>query len=97
MQAVGQDRVVEMAEIGSAMFIGTVGSNPRGYTLLIMQVMHIPLHFSTFIFYAFSENVQLYGVVFFLKNSLSKSFSNPKTLRKTALFFDGFWGLEKET
>lgn len=70
MQAVGQDRVVEMAEIGSAMSIGTVGSNPRGYTLLIMQVMHIPLHFSSFIFYAFSENVQLYGTVFFLKNSL---------------------------
>lgn len=70
MQAVGQDRVVEMAEIGSAMSIGTVGSNPRGYTLLIMQVMHIPLHFSSFIFYTFSENVQLYGTVFFLKNSL---------------------------
>lgn len=83
-----------MAEIGSAMSIGTVGSNPRGYTLLIMQVMHIPLHFSTFIFYAFSENVQLYGTVFFSKKQpFSKSFSNPKTLRKTARF----WGLEKET
>ena len=45
VQAVGQGGVVEMAKIGSAMCIGTVGSNPRGYTLLMRQVMHIPLHF----------------------------------------------------
>lgn len=35
MQAVGQGGVVEMAKIGSTMCIGTVGSNPRGYTLFL--------------------------------------------------------------
>lgn len=96
MQAVGQDRVVEMAEIGSAMSIGTVGSNPRGYTLLIMQVMHIPLHFSSFIFYAFSENVQLYGTVFFLKNSLFfQIFFQPQNPSKNKAVFRRVLGVGK--
>lgn len=85
-----------MAEIGSAMSIGTVGSNPRGYTLLIMQVMHIPLHFSTFIFYAFSENVQLYGTVFFLKNSLFfQIFFQPQNPSKNSLVFRRVLGVGK--